>query len=69
MLIVFKGALVGGLATFAFTNWMNIGAFISNPHREILNTTVTNCTLAVNTTIAPLPTNPYVFHREVNYIS
>ena len=69
MLLVFKGALVGGFATFAFTNWINIGAFLSNPHREILNSTVTNCSLAVNTTIAPLPTNPYVFHRHVYQIS
>ena len=35
---------IGVCAGMFMTTWINIGQLITYPHREHLNTTVTNCT-------------------------
>ena len=58
-----QGTVIGVIVGIAFGMWMSIGSNLSFFHRAYLPTVVTNCSLAVNTTVSPIPTNPYVlFH-------
>ena len=63
MYFVFQGALCGAWIGLAFNMVVIIGNYVIEPHREVLNTTMHNCSnLGFNNTIDDdeMPVNPYV---------
>ena len=45
---------------FSMTVWINYGQQMYKPWVEHLSTETYNCSKALNTTVAPIPVNPYV---------
>ena len=53
-----QGAIVGAVAGLSFSMWIAIGSSLAGSHRQILPTSVQNCSFPANYTLRPDPTNP-----------